>query len=498
MADAAALEFAGVTKRFGAVDALRDVSFAARYGRVHALLGENGAGKSTLLKVLSGAHLPTAGRLRLDGVERRFRAPADAIAAGVAVIYQELHLAPELTVAENVYLGHLPARGGWVQQRRLHDLTALQLRRLRCDFASTLRVARLSIAQRQMVEIAKALARGARVIAFDEPTSSLSTRETDALFDVIRELRSAGCAVVYVSHRLEEVFRICDEATVLRDGRRVAWYPALSGVESADLVRAMVGRDIADIYAYAPRPIGAPRLELRGLIGPGLRRPVSLDVRAGEIVGLFGLVGSGRTQLLRLIFGAASTRGGLVRVGGRDLVARGPRDAIAAGVALCSEDRKREGIVPLFSVLENLNLSARRTTARAGWINRRWEARHADAQIRRLGIRARSPLQRVRDLSGGNQQKVVLGRWLAGDVQVLLLDEPTRGVDVGAKSEIYGILYQLAASGVAILMVSSELPEVLGVCDRVIVMREGGVTGSLSRADATEEAVLRLALPGGD
>lgn len=495
---APALEFVGVTKRFGAVEALRDVSLAADAGRVHALLGENGAGKSTLLKVLSGAHPPTAGCLRLGGAERRFRSPADAIAAGVAVIYQELHLAPDLTVAENVYLGQLPARCGWVDRRRLLSRSREQLARLRADIDPAARVASLSIAQRQMVEIAKALARGARVIAFDEPTSSLSARESQTLFNVIRELRAAGAAILYVSHRLEEVFQLCDHASVLRDGRLVAHFPSLAGVGQADFVRAMVGREISDVYAYTPRPVGPPRLELQNLIGPGLREPVNLAVAAGEIVGLFGLVGAGRTELLRLIVGLARRAAGAVRVDARPIFVHSPRDALAAGLALCPEDRKREGVIPQFSVLENLNLSARRLSARAGWLNRRWEARFAADQMRRLSVRARSPLQPLGQLSGGNQQKVVLGRGLVGDVRALLLDEPTRGVDVGARSEIYAILHRLAASGVAILLASSELPEILGLCDRVVVMREGRVAGCLPRAAATQETLMRLALPGGD
>ena len=490
------LGFEGVSKAYGVVQALDDVSFGVSAGSVHALLGENGAGKSTLLKVLSGAHRPTRGSVRLGGQTQVFQSPAAAISAGVAVIYQELHLVPELSVAENLLLGHLPAWCGVVQRRRLREEATRQLAQFDDEIDPATKLGRLSIGQRQMVEIAKALSRGARVIAFDEPTSSLSARETERLFAVIRGLRGQGCIVVYVSHRLEEVFQICDAATVLRDGRHVCTFDTLAGITPDQIVRAMVGRDIRDIYGYQPRAAGGPALELKGIRSPGLTEAVSLSVAQGEIVGLFGLVGAGRSELLRVVFGAARSAGGSVRVCGVPVQIASPRDAIRAGVLLCPEDRKKDGIIPVRSVLENINLSARRSTAYAGFVvNEGWERTNARSQIRQLGIRTPSLGQLVRNLSGGNQQKVILARWLSEQVKVLLLDEPTRGIDVGAKSEIYAIMYELARQGIGILMVSSELPEVLGVSDRVLVMREGRLAGEISRAAADEESVLRLALP---
>lgn len=493
-----------VSKHFGAVRALDGVSASVRAGSVHALLGENGAGKSTLLKVLSGAHAPASGRLRIDGVERRFATPAESFASGVAVIYQELHLVPELSVAENVFLGHLPARRGalgalgFIDRARLRERTREILARIAPEIDADARVSTLSLGQRQGVEIGKALSRGARVLAFDEPTSSLSLHESERLFSVIRELASSGCAVLYVTHRLDEVFALCDSATVLRDGRRVAGFESLAGVTREELVRAMVGRDIDDVFGWSARELGEPVLEVEGLLAPGLSAPITLDVRAGEIVGLFGLVGAGRTELLRALYGVTRRTQGKVRVQGRELDARSPRAALEAGVCLCPEDRRREGIFPGLSVLENLNLSARRSHLRAGCVlDRRWERENAAAQIRRLSIKVASPEQPVSSLSGGNQQKVVFGRWMAQSQSVLLLDEPTRGVDVGARSEIYAILHELARSGLAILLVSSDLPEVLGISDRVLVLREGALAGGLTRDEATSERVLELALPRG-
>lgn len=493
---ATGVQFEGVSKSYGVVQALAGVSFAVRAGSVHALLGENGAGKSTLLKVLSGAIRPTAGALRIDGRPRVFTSPTQAIAAGVAVIYQELHLVAELSVAESLLLGHLPSAHGFVDVRRLRAEAARLMAPLDASIDPATPVGRLPIGQRQMVEIAKALSRGARIIAFDEPTSSLSARETERLFDVVRDLRGRGCAVLYVSHRLEEVFSICDAATVLRDGRHVTTLDTLQGVGADEIVRAMVGRDIKDIYAHQPRAVGAPVLAVEDLRGTGLAGPVSLVVRAGEIVGLFGLVGAGRSELLRLIYGAARPVAGTIRVGGQPVRVVTPGDALRAGIVLCPEDRKKEAILPIRSVLENINISARRRRATLGlMIDGRWERRNANERVRQLDVRTPTLEQPVSHLSGGNQQKVVLARGLSLPVRVLLLDEPTRGIDVGAKRELYAIMYELARRGLGVLMVSSELPEVLGVSDRVLIMRQGRLAGEVSRAEATPEGVLRLALP---
>ncbi|HYP18379.1 MAG TPA: L-arabinose ABC transporter ATP-binding protein AraG [Opitutus sp.] len=505
-APALSLRFDRVGMRFPGVKALADVSFEVNGGSIHALMGENGAGKSTLLKILSGAYVPSEGSVAIGGEPRVFRTTADALAAGVAVIYQELHLVPEMTVAENLFLGHLPRKLGVLVDRKALDAAARkQLALVGEAIDPSMKLGRLSLAQRQMVEIAKALTRGARIIAFDEPTSSLSDREVRRLFAIIRELKAQGCAVLYVSHRMEEVFELCDRITILRDGRHVetAELPAMS---RDVVVRRMVGRELTDVYRYVPRAnrgengaspgqAGAG-LEIHGLCGPGLAEPATLSVRPGEIFGLFGLVGAGRSELLKLIYGGSRKTGGVLRLDGREVRIESPREAIEAGIVLCPEDRKKEGIVPVRSVLENTNLSARRRHARGGWlVDEAWEQANARERTAQLRVKTPSVREPIRNLSGGNQQKVILGRWLSENVKVLLFDEPTRGIDIGAKSEIYAIMQELAQQGVAIVVVSSELPEVLGVSDRIAVMQEGRIAAVLDRSEATEETVLKLALP---
>jgi L-arabinose transport system ATP-binding protein len=489
------LAFDRVSMEFPGVKALQEVSFTVAAGSVHALMGENGAGKSTLLKILSGAYRPTAGAIVVDGQPRVFAATSDSLAAGVAVIYQELHLVPEMTVAENLFLGHLPQRLGLVRRDALAASARQQLELIGEEISPDTKVGRLPLAQRQMVEIAKALTRGARIIAFDEPTSSLSDREVRRLFTIIRDLKARGCAVLYVSHRMEEIFELCDRITILRDGQHVETAGLRTWSRDA-VVQRMVGRELANIYNYTPRDHTAGGLFVEGLRGPGLTRPCSFSAAGGEILGFFGLVGAGRTELLRLIFGAAVKTAGRITIAGQPVDIRSPRDAIAAGIVLCPEDRKKEGIVPIRSVLENINLSARRRGAHAGgFINDGWEESNAQKWIAQLRIRTPSARQLIRNLSGGNQQKVILGRWLSEQIKVILFDEPTRGIDVGAKSEIYTIMQNLAREGVSVIMVSSELPEVMGVADRIVVMRQGGIAAVVNRADATEEKLLKLALP---
>lgn len=459
------LQFQSLSKAFPGVQALSDVTFSVAPGSVHALCGENGAGKSTLLKILSGVYQADQGQLVLHGQAMRFGTPFEAIRAGIAVIYQELHLVPEMTVAENVFLGHLPAAGGWVDKRRLTAETAATLAEQGIVLDPSAKVGDLSLAQRQMVEIAKALSRDAQVIAFDEPTSSLSAREVETLFAIIARLKAQGKAILYVSHRMDEIFEICDTVTVLRDGQHVETLP-VAQTDAAGVVRRMVGRDIADIWGWRPRSAGEPVLQSHGL-----------TVRAGEIVGIFGLVGAGRTELLKEIYGQ-------------------PAASIKNGICLCPEDRKKEGIVPVRSVAENINLSARRRFSKLGfWINEPAEKANATEQVKAMRVKTPNLVQPIGLLSGGNQQKAILGRWLSEEVKVLLLDEPTRGIDVGAKREIYDILYDLSEKGVGVVMVSSDLPEVLGVADRVLVMRQGQVSAELTRAEATPEKCLEAALP---
>lgn len=493
------LAFEGVSKSFPGVRALERVGFEARAGQVHAILGENGAGKSTLLKILSGVYRPDAGRLRIGGAAREFRSTADALRSGVAVIHQELNLVPQLSVAENLFLGHLPGAFGWVDRRQLLVEARRRMLELGEDVDPRTPAGRLPIGQRQMLEIAKALARDARILAFDEPTSSLSRRETERLFAAIRRLRQQGHVLLYVSHRLDEIFEICDAATVLRDGRHVHTFESLAGVSRGALVECMVGRTIDELYEYVPRPLAEPVLEARGLLGPGLRAPASFEVARGEVVGFFGLIGAGRSELLKLLFGAARAQAGRIRVGGRPVAIRNPRTAIAAGVMLCPEDRKKEGILPMRSVMENLNLAARRHFSALGWfIHPRRERANARLHVERLAIRTPSLAQPIRNLSGGNQQKVILARWLSETVRVLLLDEPTRGIDVGAKREIYRIIHELAQRGIGVVVASSDLPEVLGICDRIVVMRQGAIVAALPRDAATPQQVLSLALPAGE
>ena len=490
------LQFVGIDKTFPGVTALDDVSFGVAEGSVHGLIGENGAGKSTLLKVLSGAHAPSAGQVRIAGQGRRMAGTADAIAAGVAVIYQELHLVPEMSVEENLYLGHLPSRLGVVNRSVLRANALKQLEIMGERIHPGTKVGRLPIAQRQMVEIAKALTRGAKIIAFDEPTSSLSDREVRRLFSIVRGLRDRGHAILYVSHRMEEIFDVCDSVTVFRDGKHIETFDTMASVTSDLLVNRMVGRDIEDIFGYRTRPAGGPALEVAGAFGPGLAEPATFSVARGEILGVFGLVGAGRSELLRLLFGAVPMDAGKVSVCGRAVKIRKPADAIAQGLMLCPEDRKKDGVIPVRSVLENLNLSARPDHAYLRFvINERWERANAAEKVERLAIKTPSLKQLAGNLSGGNQQKVILARWLSGKIKVILLDEPTRGIDVGAKSEIYSIIHGLAEQGVGVVMVSSDLPEVLGVADRILVMREGRISASISRREATEQNVLKLALP---
>jgi len=493
--DSPALAFDHIGMEFPGVKALDDVSFAVHAGSVHALVGENGAGKSTLLKILGGAIRPVTGTLRIDGSPRTFAGASEALAAGVAVIHQELHLVPQLSVAENIFLGHLPRRHGLVDRRALAEAARRQLELVGEDLDPATRVGRLPLAQRQMVEIAKALSRGARLIAFDEPTSSLSDREVRRLFTIIRELRERGCALLYVSHRMDEIFDLCDRITILRDGRHVET-SALAALTRDEVVQRMVGRSLSQMHHYAPRPRRGPGLQVEGLCGPGLSDPVSFSAEAGEILGFFGLVGAGRSELLRLVFGAARRRAGRVRVHGQDVEVNSPRAAIAAGIVLCPEDRKKEGIVAVRSVHENLNLSVRRRRARAGiLVDEAWEDANTRTQIEQLSIRPPAPRQPVRNLSGGNQQKVILGRWLAEPLRVLLLDEPTRGIDIGARGELYTLIQNLARDGVCVVFVSSDLPEILGVADRIAVMREGRLAAMVDRGEASEEVLLRLALP---
>ena len=494
---AAYLQFDEVCKFFPGVKALNGVSFEAHAGQVHGLLGENGAGKSTLLKILGGQYKPDGGRLLVGGAERRFASAKDAIGAGIAVIHQELQYVPELTVAENVLLGRMPTRFGLLDKPKARRMVSDKLAAIGVDLAPDARLADLSIAQRQMVEICKAIMQDAQVIAFDEPTSSLSHRETEILFRLVRELRADGRTLIYISHRLEELYALCDACTIFRDGRKIVTHHVMVEVPRERLISDMVGRELSDIYDYRPRALGEERLKIQGLDGHHMRGPQSFAVRGGEVLGFFGLVGAGRSELMRLLYNADPRSAGQVSLDGAVVPTGAPTDAIAAGIVLCPEDRKEQGILATASVAENINISVRRIDLRAGlFLRHKKEAALADEFIARLRIKTPNRQQEIRLLSGGNQQKVILARWLAEPgLKVLILDEPTRGIDVGAKNDIYRIIHEVAERGCCVIVVSSELPEVLGISDRVIVMREGAICGELARADASETEVLRLALP---
>ncbi|XHS77817.1 L-arabinose ABC transporter ATP-binding protein AraG [Burkholderiaceae bacterium UC74_6] len=491
------LAFESVVKRFPGVTALDGVSFEARPGQVHGLLGENGAGKSTLLKILGGQYRPDGGRLLIGGTEQHFKSAREAIAAGVAVIHQELHYVPQLTVTENLLLGRLPRRFGFVDHRAARRIVVERLADMGVTLNPDAKLGELSIGDRQMVEICKALMLDARVIAFDEPTSSLSHRESEILFKLVRRLRDEGRTLIYISHRLEELYALCDACTILRDGRRVASHAAMAEVPRERLIQDMVGRELKDIYGNRSAAPGAQRLKVQGLSGDKLKAPASFEIKAGEVLGFFGLVGAGRSELMRLVCGADRAHAGHVLLDGIALPGGDPRRAIDAGVVLCPEDRKEQGLVTPGTVAENINIAVRRRELRGRiFLRHQREAERAEAFIQRLRIKTPHRKQDVRLLSGGNQQKVILARWLAEpQLRVLILDEPTRGIDVGARSEIYGLIQEVAAGGCAVIVVSSELPELLGMADRIVVMREGRIAGELPREAATEAAVLALALP---
>src|SRR5215218_6975723 len=487
-----AVSFDHITKRFPGVLALEGVSFSIAAGTCHALCGENGAGKSTLGKILAGIYRPDEGHVQVFGSRVDFAGPQQALAAGIGIVHQELAFCDNLSVAENLCLGALPSRAGFVS----HDEMARQARQMLAatgaDIDVNQIVRELTIGQQQVVQIAAAIGRGARVIVFDEPTSSLSQHEAERLYELIVRLRQQGVTAIYVSHRMDEIFRLCDAVTVLRDGRHVETAP-MSAVDRGRLVEMMIGRRLEEYFpSHVQAAPGEELLRVEALSSPAGFRDVSFSVRAGEVLGLAGLVGAGRSEIAQAVFGLDPDATGRIFVEGRQVSIGNPEQAMRHRIGLVPEDRKRQGLVLSMSAASNTTLATLDALSRLGFINRRAERAQAAAYFNRLRVRAASPDVLSAGLSGGNQQKLVLAKWLAAKCRILFLDEPTRGVDVGAKAEIHALIDRLAADGSAVVLISSELPEVLHLSTRILVLREGRIAGELTREAANQAAVMRL------
>lgn len=484
------LELKHIRKQFPGVLALDQVQFDIRPGEIHALMGENGAGKSTLIKIASGVYQPDEGEVRVDGKPIKLGNPRDAQSHGIATIYQELLLYPELTVAENIFMGHAPRRRGgvldWPEMRRraLEILASLNIH----DMDVNRKVNTLTVGNRQRVEIAKALSMNARVLIMDEPTAAITEADVDRLFEIISLLKERGVGIIYISHRLNEVFEIGDRVTVLRDGKYIDTKLVAETTED-ELIRMMVGRTIENLFPKLEAEIGKTVLEVKNLNRKPLTRDISFKLHAGEIVGLAGLIGAGRSELAHVIFGYTPADSGTIEIDGTPVKINTPRHAMRHGIAYLPEDRGTQGLVREMNLRENVSMTVLTELSQASFINFREETNLARRMIEQLGIRAYSPAQIVGKLSGGNQQKVVVGKWLASNPKVLIVDEPTRGIDVGSKAEIHRLLSELAQQGMAILMISSELPEVLGMSDRILVMRDGAIVAEFSRDEATQENI---------
>jgi inositol transport system ATP-binding protein len=488
------LEIRGVSKAFPGVIALEDVSVRLRHGTVHALMGENGAGKSTLMKILAGIYSPDAGELRFEGQALRLSSPRDALEHGIAMIHQELNLMPFMSVAENIWIGREPMNAlGMINHRELNRRTDALLERLRIDLDPQAELRTLSIASRQMIEIAKAISHESRLLIMDEPTSALTERDAQQLFTVIRELRSHGTGIFYITHKMDELFEIADDISVFRDGRHIVTDRA-GNLTREGIIRMMVGRELARIFPGEPVRPGPLVMSVRALTLEHAFRDVSFELRAGEILGVAGLIGSGRSKLAEALFGLARASSGQILIEGREVQIDSPQTAMSHGMALVTEDRKESGCFLGLSVLENLEISVlTREYARLGFVRTRALTEACNDMSRSLRVKTPNLHECIANLSGGNQQKVLLGRWLLTRPKILILDEPTRGVDVGAKAEIHQLIARLVSAGTAVLMISSELPEVLGMSHRIMVMHEGRVTGILEREQADQVKIMDLA-----
>jgi len=491
--DAILLGAKDICKRFPGVVALNKVSLFIRAGEVHALMGENGAGKSTMMKILAGSYVPDEGELTLHGRPLKLKTPRQALDCGIAMIHQELNLMAEMTVAENIWIGREPVNAlGLVDHAKLNSDTRALFGRLRIDVAPDCLVGELSIANRQMVEIAKAVSYDSQVLIMDEPTSAITEREVEHLFEIIADLKAQGKAIIYITHKMNEVFRIADTITIFRDGRHILTRAAAQ-MSPDGLIAAMVGRELNQVFPKEEVPIGEVALSLRGLSRKGQFRDVSFDVRYGEIVGMAGLMGAGRTEVMEALFGIERPDAGAILVDGKPVTFRNPRQAIQAGLALLTEDRKKSGLFLGLDVASNMDIAVLPNYTSFGFVRQKRLAADCEDMSRRLKIKTPSLEEVIGNLSGGNQQKALIARWLLNKPRILILDEPTRGVDVGAKAEIHRLVTQLARAGAAIILISSELPEVMGMSDRVVVMHDGRVSGEIRRADFSQEAILTLA-----
>ncbi len=487
------LELKNISKRFGGVEVLHGVSFGLRPGEVHALLGENGAGKSTLIKVITGIHQADAGEIYLNDKKVHFDNPLQARLAGIAAIYQELSLCPDLNVAENIFLGRQPTTfGGRIDWPKLYDEAGRLLTSLGVHLDLKTKARNLSIAQMQSVEIARAFSLNARILIMDEPTSSLTLNEVAELFGLVRRLRSEGTAIIFISHRLEELFEVADRVTVLRDGSYVETRQ-VKDVTRDELVRLMVGRTISNLFPKQEVQPGEIALKVEHLSCAGIFEDISFEIHKGEILGMAGLVGAGRTDVARSIFGVVPPTGGTIEVDGRQVEISTPQQAINLGLAYVPEDRQLHGLISAMDITSNISLPILQQYTRQGWLMDKVERGAAFQAAQQMEVRANSIWQLARTLSGGNQQKVVLAKWLSTKPRILILDEPTRGIDVGTKAAVHALMSKLAAEGLAILMISSELPEVLGMSDRILVMHEGHMTALFNRADATQEKIINAA-----
>jgi len=484
----------GIRKEFPGVVALDDVEFKLKRGTVHALMGENGAGKSTLMKILAGIYTPDKGEVRLKGVDIRLKSPLDALENGIAMIHQELNLMPFMTVAENIWIRREPKnRFGFVDHGEMNRITARLFDRLKIKIDPEIEVRHLSVANRQMVEIAKAVSYESDVLIMDEPTSALTEREVAHLFEIIRDLREQGIGIVYITHKMNELFEIADEFSVFRDGKFIGTH-ASSDVTRDDIIRMMVGREITQMFPKEEVPIGDVVLSVKNLALDGVFRDVSFDVRAGEILGIAGLVGSGRSNVAETLFGVTPASSGTISIDGKTLSINSPNTAIRHRMAFLTEDRKDTGCLLILDILENMQIAVLQDRfVKGGFVTEKQITAACEEMSRKLRVKTPNLQERIENLSGGNQQKVLIGRWLLTNPRILILDEPTRGIDVGAKAEIHRLVTELARNGVAVIMISSEMPEVLGMSDRIMVMHEGRVTGFLDRAEATQIKVMELA-----